>query len=159
MMWSNRQQSVRLKGDGLVVRNSAIASINQDVLSYYLGNGRLTADFNSIYVTNGAAVGYLASNAEIIASLYAWTLATGCDSHSLSNSPGFVDPVAGDFHEKSTNVMGRYLRGYGWTNDVEASVLIDAGDPSSVYQNEPEPNGLRINIGLYGNSSESSKKQ
>ena len=158
VMWSNRQQGVRLEGGGLVVRNSAIASVNTNAISYYLGSGSLTADYNSVYVTNGAAVGYLASNAEILASLSAWTLATGCDSHSLSNSPGFVDPVAGDFHEKSTNVMGRYLRGYGWTNDVETSVLIDAGDPSSAYPNEPEPNGSRINIGLYGDTSESSKK-
>ena len=58
-----------------------------------------------------------------------------------------------------TSVMGRYLRGYGWTNDIETSVLIDAGDTNSVYQNEPAPNESRINIGLYGNTSESSKVQ
>ena len=158
VMWSNRQQGVRLEGGGLVALNSAIASMNTDAVSYYLGNGSLTADFNSVYVTNSAAVGYLASSSATIPSLSAWTLATGCDSNSLSDNPGFVDPTAGDFHEKNANAMGRYLRGYGWTNDVETSVLIDAGDPASDYINEPEPNGSRINIGLYGNTPESSKK-
>ena len=152
VMWSNRLQGVRLEGGELVMHSSAIASMNTNAVSYYLGSGSLTADYNSVYVTNGAAVGYLASNGTTIASLPAWTLATGCDSNSLSDNPGFVDPVAGDFHEKSTNAMGQYLRGYGWTNDVETSVLIDAGDP-----NELDPNGSRINIGLYGNTSESSK--
>ena len=154
VMWSNRQQGVRLEGGGLTVRNSAIASLNTNAVCYYRGSGSLTADFNSIYVTNGAAVGYLASNGKTYTSLPDWVQATGCDSNSLSGNPGFVDPVAGDFHEKSSMTMGRYLRGYGWTNDVETSVLIDAGDP-----NEWDPNGSRINIGLYGNTSESSRRQ
>jgi hypothetical protein len=34
-----------------------------------------------------------------------------------------------------------------------SSACIDAGDPCSDYSNEPEPNGGRINMGAYGNTS------
>jgi len=34
------------------------------------------------------------------------------------------------------------------------SPLIDRGDPASSYQNEPQPNGDRINLGAYGNTPE-----
>ena len=33
-------------------------------------------------------------------------------------------------------------------------VAADAGDPSLGYENEPEPNGDRVNMGAYGNTSE-----
>jgi nitrous oxidase accessory protein NosD len=31
---------------------------------------------------------------------------------------------------------------------------IDAGDPLDIFSNEPEPNGCRVNMGAYGNTSE-----
>jgi hypothetical protein len=34
-----------------------------------------------------------------------------------------------------------------------ASPCIDAGDPASSFSNEPQPNGSRINMGAYGNTS------
>ena len=40
---------------------------------------------------------------------------------------------------------------------LEDSPCIDAGDPYDAYSNEPEPNGSRINMGVYGNSVEASK--
>jgi hypothetical protein len=36
---------------------------------------------------------------------------------------------------------------------------IDQGDPLSVYQNEPEDNGDRINLGAYGNTTEAEKTE
>ncbi|MDP2898654.1 MAG: right-handed parallel beta-helix repeat-containing protein, partial [bacterium] len=48
--------------------------------------------------------------------------------------PHFVDPEAGDY------------RLLPW------SPCIDAGDPSSPFSLEPEPNGGRINMGAYGNT-------
>ena len=38
------------------------------------------------------------------------------------------------------------------------SPCIDAGDPASLFSNEPEPNGGRINIGAYGNTAEATYK-
>jgi len=57
-------------------------------------------------------------------------------SNNLQGDPLFVDVVNGDYH----------LRGY--------SPGVDTGDSSSDYRNEPEPNGSRINIGAYGNTTE-----
>ena len=51
---------------------------------------------------------------------------------------------------------GRYIGGWTYT-DTETSPCIDAGDPSSDYTLEPEPNGDRINMGAYGNTPQASK--
>ncbi len=55
---------------------------------------------------------------------------------NIAHYPYFVNPGSGDFHLKS------------W------SPCIDSGDPSSPYSDEPEPNGGRINMGVYGNTPE-----
>ena len=60
-------------------------------------------------------------------------------AHDISVDPQFVNLQAGDFHLKST------------------SPCLDAGDPASDYSNEPEPNGGRINLGAYGNTSEATR--
>lgn len=43
-----------------------------------------------------------------------------------------------------------------WVTDDVNSPCIDAGDPYSAYAFEPIPNGGRINMGAYGNTSEAS---
>lgn len=50
--------------------------------------------------------------------------------------PGFVNSATGDYHLQSS------------------SPCVDAGDPTSSYSSEPSPNGSRINLGAYGNTSE-----
>lgn len=64
------------------------------------------------------------------------------------------DGTALDLHLKSST--GRWS-GSGWTQDDSLSPAIDAADPSSVYANEPAPNGSRANLGFYGNTDEASK--
>ncbi len=62
-----------------------------------------------------------------------------CEKGGVANIswfPYFADADAGDFHLKS------------W------SPCIDAGDPSSDFSNEPQPNGGRIDMGAYGNTPE-----
>jgi len=46
---------------------------------------------------------------------------------------------------------GRVVKG------VQFVDLIDAGDPASAYDNEPAPNGKRVNLGAYGNTPQASK--
>ena len=72
----------------------------------------------------------------------------------ISEDPRFVNPAAYDFHLKS-----RYGRwdGKKWGKDKATSPCIDVGDPKSEYKNEPKPNGGRVNIGAYGNTSKASK--
>jgi len=58
-----------------------------------------------------------------------------------------------DYHLKSKS--GRYSGG-AWLKDTINSPCIDAGDPTFVYAEEPDGNGGRINIGMYGNTGEAS---
>ncbi len=73
---------------------------------------------------------------------------------SISSDPLFADPANFDFHLKSQ--AGRW-NGTSWVTDSVTSPAIDAGDPTSDYSNEPEPNGGRVNMGAYGNTTEASK--
>jgi hypothetical protein len=56
--------------------------------------------------------------------------------NNIEGDPSFVDKPNNDYHLKSY------------------STAIDAGDPSFPYINEPSPNGSRIDIGAYGNTTE-----
>jgi len=80
-------------------------------------------------------------------------------SNNIDADPLFADPAAGDYHLKSEH--GRWdpaandARG-GWVYDPVTSPCIDAGNPASDYSNEPEYNGNRINLGMFGNTAEAS---
>jgi len=80
------------------------------------------------------------------------------DPHYQSFKPGDsfsnTNDLTADFHLKST--MGRY-KGGNWKRDTLSSITINAGDPKSIYYNEPTPNGSRINMGAYGNTPYASK--
>lgn len=39
-------------------------------------------------------------------------------------------------------------------HEKRSSLAIDTGDPASAWANEPKPNGGRVNMGAYGNTSE-----
>jgi hypothetical protein len=73
---------------------------------------------------------------------------------NIDSDPHFVDAVNGDYHLQS--VAGSYHNG-SWVPDPLHSPCIDAGNPASPYGSEPEPNGDRVNIGMYGNTPEASK--
>ena len=60
----------------------------------------------------------------------------GSGGGNIAFYPYFVNAGNGDFHLMA------------WSPSV------DAGDPSSPFSNEPEPNGGRVNIGAYGNTEE-----
>ena len=72
----------------------------------------------------------------------------------ISIDPLFVDPAERDFHLKSEE--GR-CNGSTWLKDNVTSPVIDKGDPSSDYTKELSPNGNRINLGAYGNTTYASK--
>jgi hypothetical protein len=72
---------------------------------------------------------------------------------NLALEPLFADAASGDFHLKST--AGRW-NGSAWVTDGVTSPCIDSGDPSSDFSREPQPNGGRIDMGAYGNTSEAS---
>lgn len=83
-------------------------------------------------------------------------------THSITAESGsgnfLADPLFADapddYHLRSE--YGRYTPG-GWVIDAVTSPAIDAGDATSDYSLEPQPNGGRINLGAYGNTDEASR--
>ena len=72
-------------------------------------------------------------------------------SGNLDQDPLFGDPNANDYHLMSER--GRYWPEHQvWVLDNATSPCIDAGDPNSAFDQEPQPNGGRINMGAYGNT-------
>lgn len=75
---------------------------------------------------------------------------------NFTADPLFADTLNEDFHLKS--MSGRYApASQTWVMDAVHSPAIDAGDLTSVYNNEPAPNGNRIDLGCYGNTMYASK--
>ncbi|MBN2591738.1 MAG: hypothetical protein JXA96_17865 [Sedimentisphaerales bacterium] len=71
--------------------------------------------------------------------------------NTLSN-PLFVAPDEGDYHLKSER--GRYWPLFDiWVLDYQTSPCIDAGNPEDDFIKERQPNGGKINMGAYGNTS------
>lgn len=71
------------------------------------------------------------------------------DAGNIDQDPLFADPNGEDYHLKSQR--GRYWPAYQvWVLDPVTSPCIDAGDPTSPMEDEPQPNGNRINMGAYG---------
>lgn len=71
---------------------------------------------------------------------------------NIAINPKFVSST--DYHLKSK--YGRW-NGSEWVYDKVISPCIDAGDPNDIYYHESQPNGGRINMGIYGNTPKESK--
>jgi parallel beta-helix repeat protein len=123
-------------------------------------SGLRSSDYNDIYATNGALLGHYVTDCT---TLSAWQASTGVDQASISVDPLLANAATGDAHLCSTG--GRYDTSLGlspenssaWVVDTVKSPCIDAGNPTSAYSNEPSPNGGRINMGAYGNTSQASR--
>ena len=77
----------------------------------------------------------------------------------INSNPRFIDQVY--FHEESSTASGQYAGGYfsggSWGTGAQMSSAIDSGLPSGAYSTEPNPNGARVNMGAYGNTTVASK--
>jgi hypothetical protein len=75
---------------------------------------------------------------------------------NIDFDPLFANLASGDIHLKSQS--GRWdPTSKGWITDNVTSPCIDAGEPEMLVNDEPEPNGGRINMGTYGGTVEASK--
>jgi hypothetical protein len=75
---------------------------------------------------------------------------------NLSVNPRYADLAGEDYHLMSK--AGRWSpTTRTWVKDTVTSPCIDAGDPASPFDEEPTPNGGRVNMGAYGNTREASK--
>ena len=139
---------------GTTLSNNIIVADGAGRYGIYGTSG--TSDYNLIYATNGAYVGYSGGNRAALAD---WQAATGKDTHGLSRDPLFVDAINGDYHLQST--AGSY-HGGAWTADGANSPGIDTG--SGDAGTEPAPNSTPLqgsglgqrNLGAYGGTEQGS---
>lgn len=162
VLWKNRSHGLYYQSGTVGFSNNVVVVDGSGRYAYYYASpspGGLKADYNNIFLTNSANCGFSRSSSAgeldpVYQTVARWVRDFGQDQHSLSHDPGFVDPDNGDFHLKTTRVNGRYQDGFGWTNDIMFSLLIDAGTGDG--GSEPDPGSTRRNIGLYGGTAQAS---
>ena len=144
-------------GAGVDIRNSVLSSDwTGGVLVSYSTLAGVTMDYNGIDASGACRVAYNSSTRAYADNLAAWQKMSGLDAHSIPGDPLLADPGRYDYHLKTEQTLGRWTAD-GWTSDTESSPLLDAGDPASDAMAEPQPNGGRVNIGMYGGTAEASK--
>ena len=143
----------------VVLRNNIVVAHGSTAYGVYRASTgySLDSDFNALFATNGAHVGFSGGGR---ATLLDWQHATAGDANSLGVDPGFVNPTSDDYHLMSST--GSYHQGT-WAADPASSLAIDAGHGEE--GDEPEPNvtawaGVdvgRRNLGAYGGTGQGSK--
>ena len=120
----------------------------------------LDCEGGTVVVSNGVAWGNSSGGIDTVGVV---TVTFTCSQRlldgegNLNTDPLFVNAATRDYHLQST--------AGSWHNDVEAfvsdaasSIGIDAGDPTTPWSDlEPAPNGGKVNMGAYGNTSYASK--
>ncbi|HMC10036.1 MAG TPA: right-handed parallel beta-helix repeat-containing protein, partial [Pirellulaceae bacterium] len=134
------------------IRNNLLwAQAGYDIFVPASAEGDLKSDYNNLYTSGAAKFGNW--QARDFTDLASWFYETGQDQHSLIANPQFVSPAGPDG-----------ILGYDVINGIDrsfdddfhvlpGSAMIDRGDPTDPYFAEPTPNGNRIEIGGYGNTS------
>jgi hypothetical protein len=134
----NRQYA--LDGDGFAVTNSIL-----------YGNGVSTGNVqvkgNNVNVSYSDVQGGFAGQGNMNADPMIVASGTWTDPNTY---------VLGDCHLKSQAGHWNPKTGSYLLDDV-TSPCIDAGDPNTAFALEPLPNGDRVNLGAYGNTTEASK--
>lgn len=109
----------------------------QGIINYNPAEGQLFLENNLVYGNVGGDYKNVSSASDI------------------HEDPLYANVGTKDYHLKS--VAGRWDEASkSWVSDSVSSPAIDTGLASSDYSKEPAGNGGRINIGRYGNTSQSS---
>ncbi len=165
VLWDLASSCIAAGANDAVVRHNILsASAGRYIYELSTVNG-LTADYNAIWLANGGRVSRQTVSRDIsplpivYETVGAWSEATGRDQHTYDGDPLVANAAGLDFHLKSQAPEGRWDPALQvWTNDAVTSPLVDAGRTNSAsWTNEPSPNGGRVNIGLYGGTSEASR--
>ncbi|MFH0909620.1 MAG: right-handed parallel beta-helix repeat-containing protein [bacterium] len=162
LLWSNKQGAVMESGS-LEVKNSILGSFREDAFAFvFKVQGKATSDYNNIVLENGAFAGAIVTPGGFLGgtsrheTVAAWVENTRNDLNTLTFDPQFVNPTLGDYHLVSRG--GRYDPFVNAVvTDSISSLLIDSGSPDTDSTAEPEPNGGRVNIDLYGGTWQASK--
>ncbi|MHC4214538.1 MAG: right-handed parallel beta-helix repeat-containing protein [Planctomycetota bacterium] len=91
-----------------------------------------------------------------LSDIYTTSATVDWPTGNIDVDPCFADAVGGDCHLRSTG--GRWDPNQNtWVIDANSSLCIDAGNPGCTLDNEPLPNGDRVNMGAYGRTAEASR--
>ena len=151
---NNTRAQIAIEAGGVDLLNSILHAGNSNTYCIYRSSGSYAGDYNDLFTTNHGWSGYYSGNQ---LNLLDWQNATHSDTNSLSHDPLFVDMTNADFHLRSIQPSGTFVKASGaWTNFSEHSPCIDTAPAFGVITNEPAPHGERINIGAYGNTPEAS---
>lgn len=167
VLWGNASNGVTIsQASKVYISNSVISADGFGNYCYMVSTGEVVhADYNDLFLRNAAQIASV--HGQQYERMPQWVTMMGEDRHSLSVDPLFADPENGDFHPRS--VYGRFDPKAGasgkWVRDAhdaalpDVSPLIDLGGRDASWENEPEPNGGRRNIGIYGDTWQASKSQ
>ncbi len=120
---------------------------------------------NSILCGNGGSVGGVQIKGNNVQVSYSDVQGGFAGQGNLDADPAFVasgtwtDPniyILGDCHLRS-QASHWNSRTNTWVLDDATSPCIDKGDPNAIFGVEPAPNGGRVNLGAYGNTTEASR--
>ncbi len=124
----------------LAVSNSILVSTTPSALYVEAGQGVIRGDFNLFWMASSGTFATNSKKQVTYLDLRQWQ-EDDRDLQSMIMDPMFVDPTAGNFHLQSRE---GYWNNGSWTNSLDTSWGIDAGDPASLaYTNEPDPDGGR----------------
>lgn len=112
------------------------------------------SDYNLFQMTNGAPVSV--NTAGVNVTLGDHQTDTSQDLNSQEADPLFLNVAADDFHLQSTAGTFNTATKKHDLFPAGNSPGIDAGDPASPFSFEPNPNGMLINQGAFGNTVEAS---
>ncbi|MDD3190842.1 MAG: right-handed parallel beta-helix repeat-containing protein [Candidatus Pacebacteria bacterium] len=136
---SNYGAGINANGPGITAINNIIVGSKD---GKYAGAGDGAAIYGATDVTYNITYNNVGGN-------YSAT------SGNMITDPLFANQAGNDYHLLS--MAGRWNPGTAsWTSDSQNSPGIDKGLASSDYVHEPAPNGSRINIGRYGNTTQAS---
>lgn len=137
VFWNNTNAGIRVNAGSASVTNSVLVATGPRTFAYHAATtNSIRGDFNSLHAASNAVAGFIASLGRNADTITSWQRLTGQESRSLGVEPEFVNAGAGNFRLSA------------------GSDLIDRGDPGDDVSAEPLPNGGRVNIGLYGGTSE-----
>ena len=159
--WRNRGAGIRVASGRASISNSVIVATGNSAFGYYAAaTNSILGNYNVVLIESNALAGFVTTLARSQDSLDAWVADTSQERHSFGADPLFANPSGGDFHLQTDQRDSRWIDGLGWNPgwDSATSPLIDSGDPAAAFTNEALYNGSRINIGMYGNTTEASKR-
>ncbi|NCC49672.1 MAG: hypothetical protein EOM20_00515 [Spartobacteria bacterium] len=147
----NVDSQVELAGGMLSLTNSILAATNAGAFCIYWTAGEYCGDYNNLYAPGTALLGRQINTNR--PSLYDWVRFVTQDVHSLAHNPVFVAPTNYRLRTATTGALQVSASGM-WTNH---SPSIDTGPPGMDFSLEPLPNGNRVNMGAYGNTTNASQ--